>query len=73
MIPKSVFGSAAWQAIASYANEKITSLREDNDSLMAPEKTALLRGQILALKELLAEEMRSRAPIQREAHDQIPM
>jgi hypothetical protein len=48
-------GSATWKAIELYVDERITNLRLSNDSEGLNEiATALIRGQIKALKALLA-------------------
>ena len=55
MRPEIEPGSATWKAIESYADEQITNLRLRNDSEGHNEiATALIRGQIKALKALLA-------------------
>ena len=46
--------SLTWTAIAAWANEQIESLRKQNDAPQTPDETAALRGQIRALKRLLA-------------------
>lgn len=55
MKPEIEPGSATWKAIEAHANEKIASLRLSNDSEGNNEiATAVIRGQIKALKALLA-------------------
>lgn len=55
MKPEIELGSATWKAIEAYADEQITNLRLRNDSEGNTETgTAVIRGQIKALKALLA-------------------
>lgn len=47
--------SNTWKAVEEYATEKLESYRKQNDSTDLDEvKTAVIRGRIAALKELLA-------------------
>ncbi len=47
--------SATWMFIKNYAEKRIARLRERNDSVTADTiKTAVLRGEIRALKDLLS-------------------
>lgn len=48
-------GSRTWSAIEDWANAQLTKAREDNDSPVRTEvQTAMLRGRIKLLKELIA-------------------
>jgi hypothetical protein len=47
-------GSDTWRFVQDHANAQIARLREKNDSDLDPTQTAALRGQIKALKKLLA-------------------
>lgn len=47
--------SDTWKAVEAYANERLEKLRLQNDSTaMDSIQTAVIRGRIAALKELLA-------------------
>lgn len=47
--------SGTWRAVKKYATEEITRLREANDATTADAtRTAILRGKIAALKDVLA-------------------
>lgn len=46
------FTGATWLQVAAWANERIDTWRRMNDGELDPVKTATLRGQIKALKEL---------------------
>jgi hypothetical protein len=48
------FHSASWVAVAAWAQSRIDTLRVKNETDLDPLETARVRGQIKALKELLA-------------------
>lgn len=52
MPPPIDFTSATWLQVAEWAAARIDALRAQNDGDLDPVKTATLRGQIKALKEL---------------------
>jgi hypothetical protein len=47
-------GSDTWRFVQEHANAELARLRERNDGDLDPTQTAMLRGQIKALKKLLA-------------------
>lgn len=58
--------STTWIAVKEWATTKLDACRKRNDAAMGPDETATLRGQITALKDLLALEVNP-APAQRSA------
>lgn len=52
--PRSCYDSASWRQIVDWAQQDIERLRRQNDSpVLGPEQTAVLRGEIRALKRLI--------------------
>lgn len=47
------YTSATWLQVADWARTRLQALRTRNDGDLDPTDTAILRGQIKALKELL--------------------
>lgn len=47
-------GSATWYFIKNYVSTEIAVLREQNDKPLDADRTAAIRGQIKALKKVLA-------------------
>ena len=54
VIPRSILTSDAWSAVKAHLASEILALRERNDSKLQAEDTAHIRGQLHALKDLLA-------------------
>lgn len=60
MIPKNFTlsfaerNSPAWHKIEQYLNHRLDQVRKKNDNPLSAEETATLRGEIAALKSLLA-------------------
>lgn len=46
--------STTWRAIRTYLNERLAKCREKNDKQLDADETARLRGEIAAIKDLLA-------------------
>jgi len=46
--------SPTWQRLKRYLEARLQRVREQNDSLLPADQTALLRGEIKALKGVLA-------------------
>jgi hypothetical protein len=47
------FQSDAWKAVEKHLGERLVELRQKNDSNLAPDETARIRGRIAEIKELL--------------------
>jgi hypothetical protein len=63
------FHTAAWKRLAQRLEVRLQSLREDNDKPSNDElKTALIRGQIKAVKEILALPQESASPVGERGH-----
>jgi hypothetical protein len=48
------FRTPCWKRLSQLVEERIDELRKLNDSEMSPERTALVRGGIKELKQILA-------------------
>lgn len=48
------FASVTWQKLRLHMESRLSMLRRRNDASLSPEETAHIRGQIAALKTLLA-------------------
>ncbi len=68
MIPNHVFQTEAWRHIADHLRSELSRLREENDEHMPDDQTAAKRGEITALKRLLAEaDSANKPPLPRDA------
>ncbi len=45
--------SALWRSLSAHFNDRLAELRASNDAPATPEHTAMLRGRIAELKDLL--------------------
>lgn len=55
MLKTEDFSTPTWRRLTQHLEAKLQALRESNDYLSnAPDKTAAIRGQIVAVKEILS-------------------
>lgn len=59
------FQSKTWKRLTEHLESRLEVLRESNDApSFGPEKTALIRGQISMVKEILALSQDSASPVE---------
>ena len=57
-LPSEVVHSPMWALLRTIIEAQIDTLRKKNDSILSPDQTAFVRGEIAALKNLLSLEQR---------------